>query len=168
MGESETFLLSAKQNLANSISVSFNIMNSRINQLEANLEEKISANIETAMKTHIEKEVGKRKKDENSIGIRNNVIIKNLAYDEREKENAEVTLNKVQTLFRDGLSIPNVKIKKVTRKNGNERYNEVVVVQLEDNEQEKDIFRNKRNLKNNRAYKKVYIDNGLPVETRMF
>ncbi|CAC5399804.1 unnamed protein product [Mytilus coruscus] len=77
-------------------------------------------------------------------------------------------MNKVQTLFRDGLSIPNVKIQKVTRKNGNERYNGVVVVQLEDNEQKKDISKNKRNLKNNPAYKKVYIDNDLPVETRMF
>ncbi|CAC5390642.1 unnamed protein product [Mytilus coruscus] len=61
------------------------------------------------------------KKDENSIVIRNNVIIKNLAFEEREKENSEVTLNKVQTFFRDGLSIPNIKIKKV--KNGKERYN---------------------------------------------
>ncbi|CAC5395184.1 unnamed protein product [Mytilus coruscus] len=196
MGESEMFLFSAIQNLANNISVSFNMMNNRMNQLEANLEEKISANIETALKTHIEKEVGKvkqelkddmvtmnlkidnvqkscenlilEKKDENSIDIRNNVIIKNLAYDEKEKDSAEVTMNKVQTLFRDGLSIPNVKIQKVTRKNGNERYNGVVVVQLEDNEQKKDIFKNKRNLKNNPAYKKVYIDNDLPVETRMF
>lgn len=56
----------------------------------------------------------------------------------------------------------------MTRKNGNERYNGVVVVQLKDNEQKKDIFKNKRNLKNNPAYKKVYIDNDLPVETRMF
>ena len=149
------------------------MMKNRINQLEANLEEKISANIETTLKTHIEKEIGRliyfkrlkgekvkqelkddmvtmnlkidnvqkscenlilEKKDENSIDIRYNVIIKNLAYDEREKDSAKVAMNKVQTLFRDGLSIPNVKIQKVTRKNGNERYNGVVVVQLEDNE----------------------------------
>ncbi|CAC5415578.1 unnamed protein product [Mytilus coruscus] len=178
MGKSETFLLSAIQNLANNISVSFNIMNSRMNQLEANLEEKRSANIVTALKTHIEKEVGKvkqelkddmvttnlkirnvqkscenlilEKTDENSINIRNNVIIRNLPYDEREKDNAEVTLNKRPERMET------------------ERYNGVVVVQFEDNEQKKDTFKNKRNLKNNPAYKKVYIDNDLPVETRMF
>ncbi|CAG2219308.1 unnamed protein product [Mytilus edulis] len=124
-GGVETFLFSAIQNLANNISASFNMMNIHLNQLESNLEETISANIETALKTHIEKEVGKvkqelkddmvtmnlkidnvqkscenlilEKKDENSIDIRNNVIIKNLAYDEREKDNAEVTMNKRNT-----------------------------------------------------------------------
>ena len=53
MGESETFVFSAKQSLANNISVSFNMTNNRMSQLETNLEENISANIQTAMKTHI-------------------------------------------------------------------------------------------------------------------
>jgi hypothetical protein len=46
------FLFSAIQSLANNISVSFNMMNNRMNQLETNLEEKISANIQTVLKTH--------------------------------------------------------------------------------------------------------------------
>lgn len=197
MGESETFLFSAIQSLANNISVSFNMMNNRMNQLKTNLEEKISANIQTALKTHIETEVGKvkqelkedinsmnrkienvqksydnlvsEKKDEDSpADIRNNVIIKNLEYDEREKNDSNVTLHKVQELFRDGLTIPNIKIRKVSRKNGNERYNGVVVVQLDEIGQKKEIFKQKCHLKNKPAYRKVYIDNDLPVETRMF
>ena len=168
MGESETFLFSAIQSLANNISVSFNMMNNRMNQLETNLEEKISANIQIVLKTHIETEVGKvkqelkdinsmnskienvqksydnlvsEKKDEDSpADIRNNVIIKNLEYDEREKHDSNVTLHKVQALFKDGLAIPNIKIRKVSHKNGNERYNGVVVVQLDEIGQKKEIF----------------------------
>jgi hypothetical protein len=48
-----------------------------------------------------------------------------LEYDEREKHDSNVTLHKVQALFKDGLAIPNIKIRKVSRKNGNERYNGV-------------------------------------------
>jgi hypothetical protein len=54
-----------------------------------------------------------------------------LEYDEREKNDSKVTLHKEQALLKDGLAIPNIKIRKVSRKNGNERYNGVVVVQLQ-------------------------------------
>jgi hypothetical protein len=37
------------------------------------------------------------------------VIIKNLEYDEREKNDSNVTLHKVQALFKDGLAIPNIR-----------------------------------------------------------
>ena len=73
----------------------------------------------------------------------------------------------MQALFKDGLAIPNSKIRKVSRNNGNERYNRVDV-QLDEIGQKKEIFKQKRHLKNKPAYKKVYIDNDLPVERRMF
>jgi hypothetical protein len=60
--------------------------------------------------------------------------IKNLEYDEREKHDSNVTLHKVQALFKDGLAILNIKIRKVSRKNGNERYNGVVVVPLSESD----------------------------------
>lgn len=121
------------------------------------------------LKTHIETEVGKvkqelkedinsmnrkienvqksydnlvsEKKDEDSpADIHNNVIIKNLEYDEREKNDSNIALHKVQAFFKDGLAIPNIKIRKVSHKNGNERYNGVVVVQLDEIGQKKEIF----------------------------
>jgi uncharacterized protein YdcH (DUF465 family) len=56
MTESELFMFSAIQNLANNISLSFNMMNIRMNQLERNIKEKISTNIQTAQKTQIQEE----------------------------------------------------------------------------------------------------------------
>ena len=119
MAESELFIFSAIQNLANNISLSFNMMNIRMNQLERNIKEKISTNIQTAQKTQIQEEVFKVKdeikqdihvmntkiedvqKSYNNISreknskattdVRNNIVIRNLRYDELEKDNSEVT-----------------------------------------------------------------------------
>ncbi|CAC5363218.1 unnamed protein product [Mytilus coruscus] len=146
MRESELFLFSAIQNLANNISDSFNMVNNRMSQLETNIEEKISAKIQTVLKTQIEEEVSKvndeLKEDMQAINtkiedvqksyeklskektshfktdIRNNIIIRNLRYDEREKDNAEITKNLIQALFRDGFALSDMNIKSVFRKNG--------------------------------------------------
>ena len=119
MAESELFIFSAIQDLANNISLSFNMMNIRMNQLERNIKEKISTNIQTAQKTQIQEEVFKVKdeikqdihvmntkiedvqksynnlsKEKNSkatTNVRNNIVIRNLRYDELEKDNSEVT-----------------------------------------------------------------------------
>jgi hypothetical protein len=48
------------------------------------------------------------------------VINKTLEYDEREKNDSKVTLHKLQALLKDGLAIPNIKIRKVSRKNEKE------------------------------------------------
>jgi hypothetical protein len=119
MAESELFMFSDIQNLANNISLSFNMMNIRMNQLERNIKEKISTKIQTALKTQIQEEVFKVKeeikqdihvmntkkedvqksyeslsKEENSkttTDVRNNIMIRALRYDEQEKDNSEVT-----------------------------------------------------------------------------
>jgi hypothetical protein len=119
MTESELFMFSDIQNLANNISLSFNMMNIRMNQLERNIKEKISTKIQTALKTQIQEEVFKVKeeikqdihvmntkkedvqksyeslsKEENSkttTDVRNNIMIRALRYDEQEKDNSEVT-----------------------------------------------------------------------------
>jgi hypothetical protein len=119
MAESELFMFSDIQNLANNISLSFNMMNIRMNQLERNIKEKISTKIQTALKTQIQEEVFKVKeeikqdihvmntkkedvqksyeslsKEENSkttTDVRNNIMIRALRYDEHEKDNSEVT-----------------------------------------------------------------------------
>ena len=58
MRECKLILSLAVQNLANSMSISFNTINNRI-QLKMNMEEKISAIIQTALKTQIEEEFSK-------------------------------------------------------------------------------------------------------------
>jgi hypothetical protein len=117
--ESELFMFSAIQNLANNISLSFNMMNIRMNQLERNIKEKISTKIQTALKTQIQEEVfkvkdeikqdihvmntkiedvqksyeslSKEKNSKTTTDVRNNIMIRNLRYDELEKDNSEVT-----------------------------------------------------------------------------
>lgn len=60
-------------------------------------------------------------------------------------------------MFRDGLSLPDIDIQSVSRKGDNDRYTGVVVVELRDSEKRK-----------SRNYSKVYIDNDMPLETRIF
>lgn len=196
MGESEKFLFSAIQNLATNITVSFNMLSDRMIQMESSIEAKISAKIESALETKVKEEVGKFKKDiqqdfdrinekidnvqksyddlakNKDNGTINssraaNIVIKNLEYDAREKDDNQITVHKVQALFRDGMAIPDVKIKSASRKQGRENHNGIIIVELDDAAQKKTIFSQKRKLKNNTGYKKVYIDNDLPLETRI-
>ncbi|CAC5419448.1 unnamed protein product [Mytilus coruscus] len=65
------------------------------------------------------------------------------------------------------MTIPDVKIKSASRKQGRENHYGIIIVELDDAAQKKTIFSQKRKLKNNAAYKKVYIGNDLPLETRI-
>ncbi|VDI14403.1 Hypothetical predicted protein [Mytilus galloprovincialis] len=132
MGESEKFSFSAIQNLATNITVSFNMLSDRMIQMESSIEAKISAKIESALETKVKEEVGKFKKDiqqdfdrinekidnvqksyddlakNKDNGTINssraaNIVIKNLEYDAREKDDNQITVHKVQALFRDGV-----------------------------------------------------------------
>jgi hypothetical protein len=71
-------------------------------------------------------------------------------------------------MFRDGLSLSDIDIQSVSRNGGNDRYSGVVAVGLRDSNQKREIFKKKKDLKKSRNYSKVYIDNGMPLETRIF
>lgn len=200
MGESELFLFSAIQNLATNITLSFNMLNEKMSQLESNLEEKISTKIQAALETKVKAEVDMLKQDirgdmevmnakidtvqktydtmmktkeaektpPNSTNAKNKLVIKNLDFDAQEEENNQVTINKVQSLFKDGLGIPDVKIKSAERKMGKGNSCGIILVEIDnDSDQKKNIFSNKRQLKNTNTYKNVYINNDLPIETRI-
>ncbi|CAG2251348.1 unnamed protein product [Mytilus edulis] len=123
MGESEKFLFSAIQNLATNITVSFNMLSDRMIQMESSIEAKISAKIESALETKVKEEVGKFKKDiqqdfdrinekidnvqksyddlakNKDNGTINssraaNIVIKNLEYDAREKDDNQITVQR--------------------------------------------------------------------------
>lgn len=168
-----------------------------MSQMEANIEAKLSAKIDSVLETKVIEEVGKIRNDiqtdfdkinekidtvqksydnltknandKNTSNAKEaNIVIRNLHYDVREKDENQVTGHKVQALFKDGIEIPDVKIKSVCRKQGREHQRGIVIVELEDPTQKKTIFSQKRKLKNSAAYKKVYIDNDLPLETRIY
>ena len=63
--------------------------------------------------------------------LRNTFIIKNLEYNEREKNESVLTKNKVQGLLRDGLGLANVQIKSASRKESRGKYPGVVVVKTD-------------------------------------
>ena len=189
MTESELLMFSAIQNLANNISLSFNMMNNRMKQLETNIEEKIWTKIQRALKTQeeiskvrdeikqdihvinakikdVQKSYNNLSKEKNSkatTNVRNNIVIRNSRYDERA-DNNEVTTNLVQSMFRYGLSLPDIDIQSVHRNGGNDRYSGVVVVELRDSNQKREIFKKKRGFRKSRNYSKVYIDSDMPLE----
>ena len=88
---------------------------------------------------------------------KNRLVIKNLDFDESEIRNTEITGHKVQVLLKEGLCLSDIALKSVERKSsgGNAKFDD-----------KKEIMKNKRNLKNNRLYQNVYIENDLPYETR--
>ena len=168
MTESELLMFSAIQNLANNISLSFNMMNNRMKQLETNIEEKIWTKIQRALKTQeeiskvrdeikqdihvinakikdVQKSYNNLSKEKNSkatTNVRNNIVIRNSRYDERA-DNNEVTTNLVQSMFRYGLSLPDIDMQSVHRNGDNDRYSGVVVVELRDFNQKREIFKKK-------------------------
>ena len=50
-------------------------------------------------------------------------------------------------MFRDGLSLSDIDIQSVSRNGGNDRYSGVVVVELRDSNQKREIFKKKKDLK---------------------
>jgi len=123
----------------------------------------------------IEKNCADIKKEHSQSVVKDNptphkIVIKNLDYDDRETENNVITLNKVQALFNDGLTINNVEVKSVCRKVNKSPIQRpgVVIVELAKQEQKHEILKKKASLRGHRSYQKVYIENDLPADTRNF
>lgn len=66
----------------------------------------------------------------------------------------------------------NITLKSVERKESNSKNEKagvvIHVVEVESYENKREIMKNKRNLRSNRKYKDVYIENDSPIETRNF
>jgi hypothetical protein len=97
--------------------------------------------------------------------LHNKFIIKNLEYNEREKNESDLTKNKVQELLRDGLGLANVQIKSASRKESRGKY-PGVVVETDTFDEKKEIMKNKAKLKSSRQYDRVYIEIDMITETR--
>ncbi|CAC5399360.1 unnamed protein product [Mytilus coruscus] len=104
--------------------------------------------------------------ERNESTCKNKLVIKNLKYDESEKDSNQVTINKIHELFKDGLALANIQVESVTRKESKGQYPGVVICEIKSAEDKTRIFKKKNKLKDNRKYSNVYIENDRSVETR--
>ena len=94
---------------------------------------------------------------------KNNVIIRN--FPESENENL---LNKVSGLLKDGLRLRNVGIHCVQRKKSlREGKPGVVIVKFKNMQEKRKVMEVKKNLKDSRNFREVFIENDLPISERL-
>jgi len=169
----------------------------RISDLETNFEDRVSEKLSDKLSTMIDNKIGAKisevktemkgelvemktkitkleEKLQSSDGkaqsdnLKNRFVIKNLDFDEREKTEPTLTVNKVQGMLKDCLGLANVSLKSVVRKESKGRYPGVIVAETKCFEGKQDIMKNKSKLKHSRNFSRVYIENDIPVETRNF
>ncbi|VDI45625.1 Hypothetical predicted protein [Mytilus galloprovincialis] len=97
---------------------------------------------------------------------RNKFVIRNLIYDQTEKDNNVVTINKVQGLLKDGLELQDITLKSVHRKETRGPHPGIVIVETNSYDDKSKIMKNKRKLKTVKKYENIYIDNDQSYETR--
>ncbi|CAG2257828.1 unnamed protein product [Mytilus edulis] len=91
------------------------------------------------------------------------VVIKN--FPETEKEN---TSRKVGGLIKDGLRLKNIQVAAVERKiNKIPGKHGVIIVKFQNSDDKQKVMEKKRELKDSRNYKDVYIDNAIPKAQRL-
>ncbi|CAC5402558.1 unnamed protein product [Mytilus coruscus] len=105
------------------------------------------------------------------IGMQNKIDeleknCKNKTYRRKRKEDEEVTKNKMPTLLKDGLTLSDITLKSVCRKEGRGSYPVVVIVEIDNFDNKSKIMKNKRKLRANRVYENVYINSDQHVESR--
>lgn len=167
----------------------------RIDEMENNFErkiteklsEKISEMIDTKLKQKIDtvrdevktdmiamqdkiQALEKTMKETNTVKTesnnRNKFVIRNLIYDQTEKDNNVVTINKVQGLLKDGLELQDITLKSVHRKETRGQHPGIVIVETNSYDDKSKIMKNKRKLKTVKKYENIYIDNDQSYETR--
>lgn len=117
-----------------------NKMKEKINEVKTEIKQELDG-----MKSKIEsieKQVADNHRN-STDNLRNKFLIKNLEYNEREKNKSDLTKSKVQGLLRDGLGLANVQIKSASRKESRGKYPGVVVAETETFDEKKEIMKNK-------------------------
>ena len=97
-----------------------------------------------------------------------NVFVRNLPVQGNEKENNQVTVSAVQTLFKEGLKLKDMKVVSAIRHPGGKNGKPGgVTVTLESSQCIGKIFKAKPSLRQNDQYKTVFIENDLSIEARI-
>ena len=99
--------------------------------------------------------------------ILRNVCIRNMCVDSRKTSDSQVTMNKVNSLIRDGLKLKDIKVLKAERKGSYHGKPGVIIASIETVEQKGKVMETKKELKKTNAYKKVYIEDDRPIQTRV-
>ena len=90
-----------------------------------------------------------------------------MGVDSRETSDSQVTMNKVNSLIRDGLKLKDIKVLKAERKGSYHGKPGVIIASIETVEQKGKVMEAKKELKKTNAYKKVYIEDDRPIQTRV-
>ena len=92
-----------------------------------------------------------------------NIVIRNLKCHPKETTDENVTLNKVNSLVRDGLKLTDVQISAVERKQTRDGKPGVIIATVETTEQKTKLTQNKKILKKSKQYESVYIEDERPA-----
>ncbi|CAG2244979.1 unnamed protein product [Mytilus edulis] len=95
-----------------------------------------------------------------------NIVIKGLPHGKNEENNPQCTLNKVNSLIRDGLKLSNIKFLKAERKVSRDSKSGLIIAKVQSLEDKKSIMKAKSKLKGNKSFSSVYIENDIPWEVR--
>ena len=99
--------------------------------------------------------------------IENNICIRNLKVDQAEKNDSNITVNKVYSLIRDGLKEKNIKVVKAVRKESRDNKPGVIIATIESLDQKIKLLKNKKSLRKTNTYQNVYIESDKSFETRV-
>ena len=96
-------------------------------------------------------------------------VVKSLPEDSRESvENSKVLINQLEGLIKDGLKLNKVNITKAIRKKSDGKRPGVIIVLVGGVDKKKEVMKAKRQLKNNRKYSYVFIENDKSYEQRLY
>ncbi|CAC5390273.1 unnamed protein product [Mytilus coruscus] len=129
----------------------------RIDELETNFEQKITEKISEKVSIMIDEKL-KQNIDTVREEVKSDMSGLQNKIDELEKT--------VKTKTIDGLTLSDITLKSVCRKEGRGSYPGVVIVEIDNSDNKSKIMKNKRKLRANRVYENVYINNDQPVESR--
>ena len=169
-------------------------LNDRIDGLSKSIEDKIQPNINKKVSADLQKvksdiksdiksemkkdtkqlqdDVSKLRKSyanaaasvtENDSLIRN-IVIRNLKIDQRESSDKQITVNKVNTLFRDGLKLTSVKVTAAERKQTRDGKPGLIIATVETAEQKSSVMQRKKNLRKTKHYESVYLEDERPSD----
>jgi hypothetical protein len=118
------------------------------------------------LETHCQQIIDKGDIQDNRVC---NFVVKSLPEDSRESvENSKVLINQLEGLIKDGLKLNKVNITKAIRKKSDGKRPGVIIVFVGGVDKKKEVMKAKRQLKNNRKYSYVFIENDKSYEQRLY
>lgn len=161
------------------------VMTKRMDDFEMNIPRQVAAMIDTKISEEISKVKEQFKVDLNAVTEKVNkmetsyanvvkantdrttyddsLVIRNLP--ETETENV---VNKVISVFKDGLRLKDIQVVSAERKKtANKKKHGVVVVKLQSSAEKRKVMEKKRELKQSRNFQDVFIENDIPKAQRL-